>query len=401
MSRDNKFITFALFLWGAGEGLFFYIQPLYMEQLGATPAEIGAVLALAAFLTACSFIPGGWLADRFDPKKVMIFGWALGGVAALWMGLAPDWQAFVPAILAYNLSAYCIPAINSYIVEASGDAPLEHTITVTFAGYAAGSIVAPFAGGQLSQIIDTHWLYVIGSGFFAISLLTALQVRSHAAHRGASISIGRQLAHLRPAAPFFIRMAFVFFTLMIGATLPANYLGEQGWSLSDVNTWGGTPQAIGMMLLAIGLGRIAAGRRRRGLLLGQGLVFGAMVMFMLTTPALRLTGAVGFFLLGGVAPVRELSNAQIANQLSREVRGLALGVNETIFSLARAGAAALAGVLFTLDPRWPFVAAIALIPIGLAWVWFSRPIAVRGAMRGEEIVVMASPGNVVIESVED
>lgn len=397
MSRDNKFITFALFLWGAGEGLFFYIQPLYMEQLGATPAEIGAVLALAAFLTACSFVPGGWLADRFDPKKVMVFGWALGGVAALWMGLAPNWQAFVPAILVYNLSAYCIPAINSYIVEASEGVPLEHTITLTFAGYAAGSILAPFAGGQLSPLIGTQWLYLIGSGFFAISLLTALQVRSHAAHRGAPISIGRQVAHLRPAAPFFGRMAFVFFALMIGATLPANYLGELGWTLGDVNTWGGTPQAIGMMVLAIGLGRIAAGRRRRGLLLGQGLVFMSMVMFMLTTPALRLTGALGFFLLGGVSPVRELSNAQIANQLSHEVRGLALGVNETIFALARAGAAALAGVLFTLDPRWPFIASLALIPIGLAWVWFSRPIVVPE----EEIVVMASPGNVVIESVED
>ena len=95
--------------------------------------------------------------------------------------------------------------------------------------------------------------------------------------------------------------------------------------------------------------------------------------------------------------MRELSNAQIANQLSREVRGLALGLNETIFALARAGSAALAGVLFTLDPHWPFIVSIGLIPIGLAWVWFSRPIAVRD----EEIVVMASPGNVVIESVED
>ena len=397
MSRDNKFITFALFLWGAGEGLFFYIQPLYMKQLGASSAEIGAVLALAAFLTACTFIPGGWLADRIDPKKVMIGGWALGGVAALWMGLAPNWQAFVPAILVYNISAYCIPAINSYIVEASGDAPLEHTITLTFAGYAAGSIMAPFVGGQLSQVIDTHWLYIIGSGFLAMSLLIALQVRSHAAHRAAPISIGQQLTHLRPAVPFFGRMLFVFFTLTIGATLPANFLSELGWSVSEVNTWGGTPQAIGMLVLAIGLGRIAAGRRRRGLLLGQGLVFAAMVMFMLTTPALRLTGAFGFFLLGGVAPVRELSNAQIANQLSREVRGLALGVNETIFSLARAAAAAAAGVLFTLDPRWPFIASIVLIPIGLAWVWLSRPLAVRDG----QIVVLASPGHVVIESVED
>src|SRR5512140_211296 len=116
MSRDIKLITLALFLWGGGEGLFIYILPLYMERLGATPSEVGAVLALAAFLTACSFIPGGSLADRFNTKSIMLGGWALGGIASLWMGLAPNWQAFVPAILVYNVSAYCIPAINSYIV---------------------------------------------------------------------------------------------------------------------------------------------------------------------------------------------------------------------------------------------------------------------------------------------
>ena len=44
MSRDIKLVTLALFLWGCGEGLFIYIMPLYMEQLGATPSEVGAVL---------------------------------------------------------------------------------------------------------------------------------------------------------------------------------------------------------------------------------------------------------------------------------------------------------------------------------------------------------------------
>lgn len=395
MSRDNKLITLALFLWGAGEGLFFYIEPLYMQQLGATPAEIGGVLALAAFLTACSFIPGGWLSDRFDSKKVMVGGWALGGIASLLMGLATNWQAFVPAILLYNLSAYCIPAINNYIVEASGDTPLEHTITLTFSGYAAGSIVAPFVGGRLAEVIGTRWLFIIGSGFFLISLLTALQVRSHAGRRTAHAPIRVQLAHLRPAVPFFARMGFVFFTLLIGATLPANYLAELGWSLGDVNTLGGTAQAIGMLILAVGLGRLSAGRRRRGLMLGQALVWLSMLMLMISTPALRLTGIVGFFLLGGTAPVRELANAQIANQVSGEVRGLALGMNETIFALARALAAGGAGLLYALDPRYPLIAAIVLIPIGVWGVARSRPIPQRG-----DYLVLASPGNVVIESVE-
>src|SRR5512143_2542714 len=163
MSRDIKLVTLALFLWGSGDGLFLYIMPLYMQQLGATPQEVGAVLGLAAFLTACSFIPGGLLADRFDAKKVMIGGWLLGAVASLWMGLAPTWQIFVPGILLYNVSAYSIPAINTYIAEASGQTPLEHTITVTFAGYAAGSIVSPFIGGRLSATLGTASLFIIAA----------------------------------------------------------------------------------------------------------------------------------------------------------------------------------------------------------------------------------------------
>jgi len=399
MSRDNKLVTLALFLWGGGEGLFIYIQSLYMQQLGASPEEIGGVLALASVLAACAFIPGGWLADRFDTKKVMIGGWALGGVASLGMGLAPDWRAFVPALLLYNISAYCIPAINSYIVEASGDAPLEHTITLTFAGYAAGSIVAPFVGGRLAEAVGTRWLYLVAAGIFLISLLTVLKVSSHAAHRRAhpTQSLRRQLRQLAPAIGFFGRMSYVFTALMIGWTLPANYLGELGWRLGDVNTWGGTAQAVGMMLLAIGLGRLGAGRRRRGLLLGQGLVLAAMVMFLLTTPAQPLPAVAAYFLLGGVSPVRELSNAQIAGRLSGGVRGLALGVNETIFALARAAAAAIAGLLYAIDPRYPFIASITLIPIGLVWVLVSRPIAVQG----EEAIVMASAGPVLIESIED
>src|SRR5512138_3338444 len=182
MSRDLKIITLALFLWGCGEGLFFYIMPLYMEQLGATAPEVGAVLGLAAFLTACSFIPGGMLADRFDAKKIMIWGWAIGAVASLGMGLAATWQWFVPWILIYNISAYCIPAINTYIAEASGNIPLEHTITITFAGYAAGSIVSPFVGGRLAEVLGTPSLFTIGAGLFAVSFFIALSVRSHAAH---------------------------------------------------------------------------------------------------------------------------------------------------------------------------------------------------------------------------
>jgi len=57
MSRDIKLVTLALFLWGSGEGLFFYIMPLYMEQLGRHAAGSRVVLAWPAFLTGLFLHP--------------------------------------------------------------------------------------------------------------------------------------------------------------------------------------------------------------------------------------------------------------------------------------------------------------------------------------------------------
>ena len=400
MSRDLKFIIFALFLWGCGEGLFFYILPYYMEQLGAAPAEIGTVLGLAAFLTACSFIPGGLLADRFDAKKVMIWGWAMGGVAALGMGLAPTWQSFVPWVLFYNVSAYCIPAINTYIVEASGEIPLEHTITVTFAGYAAGSIVSPFVGGRLAEAIGTPPLFIMGAMFFGIALLIALSVSSPAPHlnyaKQRTQSLWQQLAQLRPLVPLYLRLFVVFFAAIIGTILPANFLGMLGWNIGDVNSLAGTASAIGAVVISLALGRAATGRRRRGLLVGQALVFISMLCFIGSTASWRALPMMGYFLLGAVPSLRELANARLAGQVGDEGRGTALGMNETIFSLARSIAAVLAGILFTIDPRAPFFAALALIPIGL-WLIVRLP----PAPAREDFVAIAAPSNIIIETVDD
>ena len=58
-------MALALLLWGLGEGLFLYIQPLHLEELGADSVRIGTVLAAAGIARALAFIPSGALADRF------------------------------------------------------------------------------------------------------------------------------------------------------------------------------------------------------------------------------------------------------------------------------------------------------------------------------------------------
>ena len=57
MNRDLILVAFALITWGFGEGLFILFQPLYLEELGASPIAIGVILGCVTIsfsLAACS-----------------------------------------------------------------------------------------------------------------------------------------------------------------------------------------------------------------------------------------------------------------------------------------------------------------------------------------------------------
>ena len=105
MSRDNRLLAFSLACWGLGEGLFIYIQPLYLRQLGADPVAIGAILAIAAAAVGLGHIPAGYVADRFGRKRVLLAAWGVGLVAVLVMFLAQDLWVFSAGLVAYTLPA--------------------------------------------------------------------------------------------------------------------------------------------------------------------------------------------------------------------------------------------------------------------------------------------------------
>ncbi len=56
-----------MFTWGIGEGMFLIFQPIYLEQLGADPLLIGAILGAAGITMAIAQAPAGHLADRIGP----------------------------------------------------------------------------------------------------------------------------------------------------------------------------------------------------------------------------------------------------------------------------------------------------------------------------------------------
>lgn len=388
MNRDTRLIALALSLWGFGEGLFLYIQPLYIEQLGADPVQIGGLLSTAAMVSAGTFLPAGILADRVPRKWLMVGGWITGLIGVLSVGLARGWQSLIPGLLIYALSAYCIPVINAYLAHAVGGRHLARVFTTVFAGYAAGSVISPTVGGWLAEVTTMRVVYFAAAALFAVSTLAVAQVsyqpvypQQQRKRRWRSLLNGR---FLRFAA--FVCALFV--AMYLGYPLASNFLKDaRGWSVANIGTLGSF-QALGTALLSPLLGRLSdgapgqlspsgsgedsppwAGERRSplgrtgGLLVGQGLVWISALILLLAATFPILAG--GYLLRGAYQGCRSLIQARGTALSSEADRGLILGATETIIAAAQVFAPYAAGWLYASDPTYPLVASLMLIPIAL------------------------------------
>jgi MFS family permease len=387
VNRDTRLIALALLFWGFGEGLFFHIQPLYIEELGADPVQIGALLSVAAVVTTVTLLPAGILADRMPRKWVMVGGWVTGLVGVLLVGLARSWQGLLPGLLIYAFSAYCIPVINTYLASAVGGDHLARTFTTVFAGYAAGSVISPAVGGWLAEATTMRLVYFASALLFALSLLAVVQVspqpvptRTAQSGRWRSLLNGR---FLRFAA--FVCLTFV--AMYLSFPLAPNFLKDVGgWRIARIGTLGSF-QAMGAALLNPLLGRLSDGIKRetgsaadkesqtegkagrfpvaeaRGLAVGQALVWGSALILLLagTYPLLALA----YLLRGAYQGCRSLTQAQATALAGEADRGLLLGATETVIATAQIVAPYAAGWLYASNPTYPLFASLALIPIVL------------------------------------
>jgi len=127
----------------------------------------------------------------------------------------------------------------------------------------------------------------------------------------------------------------------------------------------GSVYAAGMTLFSLLLGRVRNHKRPWGLLLGYGLVW-LSAGLLLWVPGLA-GAALAFLLRGANQACRPLAKAQTSNLLGETHRGLALGATDTVAAAAQVLSTAAAGWLYTGHPTWPFLTALALIPIAALW----------------------------------
>lgn len=359
MSRDLKIVSAAMLTWGFGEGMFYIFQPLYIQQLGADPILIGAILGVNGLVMTGAQIPSGYLADRIGRRPLMWFSWICGVIATWMMAFAPSLGYFVAGMLMYGLTSSVMAPLNTYVQGVRGKWSVGKAVSFVSASYNIGGILGPIIGGLVGEIFNLRMVYYSSGVVFTLSTLIILFASKQVVQDQAPLEGSNRLLKNKK----FLGMLVVIFLVMFAVTLPqplaANYLQDlRGLSLGRIGQLGSLG-ALGSVLLMLIFGHLNAGT---ALMIGQ---VGVMLFaFLLWRGGSVIWYGVGFIFLGGYRLCRAMTVALVRPVVQERQVGLAFGIVESLNSLAFMIAPVLAGFLFDWRP-------ISIFPVGLGILGFS------------------------------
>ena len=355
MKRDFLLVVISLITWGIGESAFMYFQPLYLEELGASPLVIGGILGGMGLAMTVVHIPAGYLADRMGRRQLMWAAWGTGVAATGLMAISQKLVTFTFGLILYSLTMFVSAPLNSYATTARNKLTVEQAITTTTAGFYLGGIIGPLIGGLIANQLGLRPIYFFAFFIFLISTLIILQIKPQPKEVG-QVSSARDLLKNRVYLRYLPFAFLVYLTLYLPQPLAPNYLQNQlGISLQTIGFLGAVTN-MGNVLISLVFGQLPA---QAGLILGQ-IFVGTFTVLLWKFSRLPIL-FIGYFLLGGFRATRSLMIAQVEKMVLPANLGLAYGILDTVSGLAIVAAPPIAGALYTARPDSIFSTSLFLI----------------------------------------
>ncbi|HEY5884346.1 MAG TPA: MFS transporter [Pyrinomonadaceae bacterium] len=368
LERNVTIASAAVFLIGLGEELWKKFLPKYLEVLGAGAPIIGLFGTAETFFDAIYQYPGGWLADRVGRRRALLLFVVLASIGYLVYLLSPSWPLmFLGLAFVMGWQSMASPAIFALIGDALPPERRAMGFTIQSILKRVPIIVAPLIGGALiaraGLTRGVHIGFIVTLCLAAVTLLLlqrinvevkiAEVVSIHGVWRSFHAALKRLLI-----SDIIIRAC----EGLTGVLTVLYVINVHGLSAARF----GTLVAIQMttsILVYLPAGKLADRIGRKPVVIVTFISFALFPLAVILATNFALLAIA--FMIGGLREIGEPARkAMIVDFAADRLRARSVGLYYLIRSLSITPAAAIGGLLWSVDPRAPFVAAAVIGVIG-------------------------------------
>ena len=373
LTRDVWLICLSCVIGAFGEGMYFWVFPLYIRELHADYVQLGAVYSVLLGVSALVGLAGGFLADRYDRKKLLILGWVLWIFAPLIYSFAIEWRQLIPGAVCWGASNISGPAISAYIITAVTDKKrVASVVTFVFSTFTFSYIFAPSVGGYLATIagmrqvlyLSTVLIVVSTCVFFFINSQHPFKSEEKDHHSPLASTERKQL--LRKLLLWSCFFTLTTFFMSLAKNFVPVFLSEQA-TLSEFQIGlFGSANFAGITLVGIALGRLGDRWRKSGAISIALILFiiSMVPILMIRDPTVLMPLA---FVYGGSAVTGSLVSSFVGTIAPEAKRGLWLSVPQSLSLFAAFAAPYLGGFLYTYSPYYAFIVSLTAAPFLLVF----------------------------------
>lgn len=367
-----------------GFGLIIPLLPFYGEHFQATPAEVGALMAiysLAQFIAAPLW---GGLSDRVGRKPVLALSLLGSTLSYAWLAYSESlWMLFAARALG-GFMAGNIATAFAYVADVTTPANRAKGMGIVGAAFGLGFIFGPAIGGVLAGADPMHADYrtpaLIAAALSALAMMLTVLILPESLPQSV-----RQAHRAMPRADRWQALAQALRTPNVGRLIAIAFLAtfvfagiETTFAMWSRRRFGWGPEQNGYLFAFIGLisatvqgglvGRLAKHFGEHRLVVAGA---ATLAIGILATPFASSVSLLAFTMLWvavGFGLMTPSLNSLVSLSVDAGVQGGTMGVTRSATTLARVLGPGWAGLLFEyLGKDWPFFAG-AMIMAGVIMV---------------------------------
>lgn len=226
-------LSLVTFINRSGSMVLLFTSLYLTNELHFTIAEAGICMSFYGIGSVLGAYTGGWLTDRSDTNRIMIFSLLSSGVILLFILIAKTPFFISSVILLYSFAADMFrPAIGKAMAAYSSVENRTRSVSLMRLAINLGFTVGPALGGLLAAYVGYKWLFIIDAGtsfaagiilYFFLPPAHASRLKKDGVIVSASSSAYRDREYL-----FFILMVTLYGTcfLQLVASVP-QYFNKQ------------------------------------------------------------------------------------------------------------------------------------------------------------------------------